>query len=133
MIKKCLLAAFLFLSLASSGQNKKLTDADYGRKPYWIQMMDQETVNFNEALRAFEIYWQNHDMPEEEGDRYIERRPVVKRLTKKEYKAIREGDEMRFQIKRFRHWIIINEPFVKENGFTMTAEERIRLYNQQIH
>jgi len=130
MVKGILLSVSLFWAVVTFGQARKLTEKDFAQKPYWIQMMDQESVNFNEALRAFEVYWQNHKFPEEEGDRYIQRNPVVKPLSKKEYKAIREGDEMRFQIKRFKHWIIINENFVKENGFTMTAEERLRLYNQ---
>lgn len=130
MVKAIFFSISLFLTLASLGQARKLTDKDFAKKPYWIQMMDQESANFNEAVRAYDIYWQNNSMPEEEGDRYIEKNTPAKPLSKKEYKAIREGDEMRFQIKRFKHWVLINEPFVKENGFIMTAEERLRVHNK---
>lgn len=130
MARKSLLFITLFFSLAASAQNKQLTDKDYARKPYWIQLMDLESVNFNEAVKAFDIYWQNHQMPEEEGDRVIGKNQPVKPLSRKEIREIREGDEMRFQIKRFRHWVIINEPFVKPDGFTMTAEEKLRFHNQ---
>lgn len=130
MARKFLLFITLLFSLAASAQNKQLTDKDYARKPYWIQLMDQESVNFNDAVKAFDIYWQNHKMPEEEGDRVIRKDQPVKPLSKKEIREIREGDEMRFQIKRFRHWVIINEAFVKPDGFTMTAEEKLRFHNQ---
>ena len=130
-MKKWLLILFTFLSISGFGQAKMPTEKDYIRKPYWIQFMDQETVNFNEAVKAFDVYWANHKMPEEEGDRIIAKNEPAKPLSKKEIKEIREGDEMRFQVKRFKHWIIINESFVKPDGFTMTAEERLRFHNQQ--
>ena len=131
MVKKIFFFTALLFSLAASAQTKQLTEKDYARRPYWIQLMDQETVNFNEAVKAFDIYWANHKMPEEEGDRVIGKNEPAKPLSKKEIKEIREGDEMRFQVKRFKHWVIINESFVKPDGFTMTAEERLRFHNQQ--
>ena len=130
MIKRIFFFTALFFSLAASAQTKLLTEKDYARRPYWIQLIDQETVNFNEAVKAFDIYWANHKMPEEEGDRVIGKNEPAKPLSKKEIKEIREGDEMRFQVKRFKHWIIINEAFVKPDGFTMTAEEKLRFHNQ---
>ena len=131
MIKKLFFIFSLFFSIAAFGQAKPLTEKDYAQKPYWIQMMDKESVNFNETVNAYDIYWQHNDMPAEEGDRYIGKGDQSKiKISKKEAKERREGAEMRFQIKKFQHWKIKNEPFVKENGNIMTAAERLQFHNQ---
>ena len=45
-------------------------------------------------------------------------------------KEIANATDMRFKIKKFEHWKIINEPFVKENGHIMTTEEKLKFHNQ---
>ena len=131
MTKKFLFILFTFFSLTGSGQAKTFTEKDYAQKPYWIQMMDIEGVNFNETLKAYDIYWQHHAMPEEQGDRYTSKSDQSKKkVSKKELKERREDAEMSFQVKKFLHWKIKNEPFVKENGNIMTATERLKFHNQ---
>ncbi|MEP7237143.1 MAG: hypothetical protein ABI685_04750 [Ferruginibacter sp.] len=131
MNKSCILLIFLLLSFSGFAQTKKFTEKDYAQKPIWIQLMDIEGVNFNETLKAYDIYWQHHALPEEEGDRYVSKGEQQKqKLSKKELREIREGAEMRFQVKKFLHWKIKNEPFVKENGNIMTAAERIEFHNK---
>ncbi len=94
-------------------------------------MMDVEGVNFTETLKAYDIYWQHHNLPEEEGDRYTGKAGAQKKkISKKELKERREGAAMRFEVKRFQHWKIKNEPFVKENGNIMTADERLKFQQQ---
>jgi hypothetical protein len=131
MIRKYIFVVFLFFSLGSSAQQRSLTEKDYAQKPYWIQMMEVEGVNFNEAIKAYDVYWQHHDLPGEEGDRYIGKGDQKKKkISKKELRERREEAEMRFQVKKFLHWKIKNEPFVKDNGNIMTAEERLKFHNQ---
>ena len=131
MTKKCIFIIFLFFSLTGFAQSKALTEKDYAQKPLWIQMMEVEGVNFNETIKAFDIYWQHHTMPNEEGDRYIGKGDQKKKkMSKKELRERREEAEMSFQVKKFEHWKIKNEPFVKENGNIMTAEERLKFHNQ---
>ncbi len=131
MNKKWILLIVLFFSLTGFSQKKTLTEKDYARKPYWIDMMDIEGVNFNETLKAFDIYWAHHSMPEEEGDRYIGKgEKTSKKISKKELKERREEAAMQFQVKKFKHWKIKYEPFVKENGNIMTAAERIKFHNE---
>ena len=132
MIKKLLLITLLFTALAGYGQTKSPANKDFAKQPLWIQMIDVEGVSFTETVKAFEIYWQNHIMPEDEGDRYIGKGDQKKKkLTKKELKEGREEAAMRFQIKRYEHWKIKNEPFVKEDGHIMTAAERLKFHNSQ--
>jgi hypothetical protein len=131
MNKKWILLIVLFFSLAGFSQKKTLTEKDYARKPYWIDMMDIEAVNFNETLKAYDIYWEHHNLPEEEGDRYIGKgQKNSKKISKKELKERREEAAMQFQVKKFNHWKIKHEPFVKENGNIMTAAERIKFHNE---
>lgn len=131
MLKKWALICSLFFCLSAFGQAKTPTKKDFAQKPYWISMMDIEGVNFQETLKAYDIYWKHHPMPEEEGDRIVPRNgQPEKNISKKELKAIWEGAEMRFQIKKFLHWKIKNEPFVKENGNIMTAAERLQFHNK---
>jgi hypothetical protein len=131
MTKKFLLGLSLLLSLSGLSQSKATTEKDYAKKPVWIRMMDIEGVNYMEVLKAYKIYWQHHALPEEEGDRYIGKGNQQKeKLSKKELKELKQSEAMRFQIKKFEHWKIKNEPFVKENGNIMTAAERLKFHNQ---
>jgi hypothetical protein len=130
MFKKLIFVVGLLSAVSGYSQGKKLTEKDYVQSPHWISMMDIEGVDFNETVKAYVIYWQHHEMPEEEGDRVLQKGDAGKKISKKELKAIREGAAMRFQIKKFQHWKIINENFVKENGHIMTAEEKLKFHNQ---
>ena len=131
MTKKWLFIFLTFFSLVGSGQVKSLKGKDYAQKPYWVQMMDIEGVNFNETLKAYDVYWQHHKIPEEQGDRYLGKGDqTIKKVSKKELKERREDAEMSFQVKKFQHWKIKNEPFVKENGNIMTAAERLQFHKQ---
>ena len=131
MQKKLLLIISVFFSLTCFSQAQKLTDKDYAQKPHWIKMMEIEGVNFNETVKAYDIYWEHHALPGEEGDRYIGKGDQLKKkLSKKELREQREEEEMRFQMKKFLHWRIKNEPFVKENGNIMTAAERLKFHEQ---
>lgn len=131
MNRQILLAILLVLTISATAQTKKHSDKDYAKKPYWIQMMDIEGVNYKEVLKAYTIYWKHHSLPEEEADRYIGKGNQAKeKLSKKELKERREGEIMRFQIKKFEHWKIKNESFVKENGNVMTANERLKIIQQ---
>ena len=131
MTKKGLFILLTFLCLAGSAQVKTHHDRDYAQKPYWIKMMDIEGVNFNETLKAYDIYWQHHELPQEQGDRYSGKGELSKiNVSKKELKERREEAEMGFQVKKFLHWKIRNEPFVKENGNIMTAAERLQFHQQ---
>lgn len=131
MAKKYFLLIFLFISLGGMAQKKQLSETDYAQTAHWIRMMDIEGVNFNEAIKAYDIYWQHHSLPDEEGDRVTGKGGQEKKIiSKKELKELREGAAMRFQVKKFLHWKIKNEPFVKENGNIMTAAERLTFHEQ---
>ena len=131
MNKKWIIIFSFFFSFTGFSQQKTYTEKDYARNPHWISMMNTEGVNFNETVRAYDIYWQNHILPEEEADRYIGKGGKEnKRISKKELRDRRAGAAMRFEIKKFEHWKIKNEPFIKENGHIMSADERLKFHNE---
>jgi hypothetical protein len=131
MMKKYMLLVAVLMTTVSFAQTRLLTEQDYSQKPHWIKMIEIEGVNFNETVKAYDIYWQHHKMPGEDGDRYIGKGDQKKKkLSKKELKESREEAEMQFQIKKFLHWKIKYEPFVKENGNIMTAAERLAFHKQ---
>jgi PKD repeat protein/photosystem II stability/assembly factor-like uncharacterized protein len=49
--------------LPGSAQNyTSLTDEDFASYPYWIEMMDDQSVNFFDVQHAFEIYWKDREI-----------------------------------------------------------------------
>ncbi len=63
-MKKLLLLAFSACMLVLPGRSQQNTQVplasnDTAQYPYWVQMMQDQTVNFFKVQRAFNIYWQN--------------------------------------------------------------------------
>lgn len=63
-MKKLFLLAFSLCMLVFPGRSQKNTPVqivsnDTAQYPYWVQMMQDPTVNFFKVQRAFNIYWQN--------------------------------------------------------------------------
>ncbi|MBE0637299.1 MAG: PKD domain-containing protein [Bacteroidales bacterium] len=44
-----------------------LTDEDFAKFPYWIEMMSDESVNFFDVQRAFELYWNDREVTKGSG------------------------------------------------------------------
>ena len=91
-------------------------------------MMNDEDVNYFEAIKAFDLYWTTHSKPEGESDMDIKQTEKnKKRFSKREIKEAREEASMRMNIKKFDWWKNKMEPFVKEDGTIMNADERRKL------
>jgi len=63
-MKKLFLLAFSLCMLVLPGKSQKNIPVhnvsnDTAQYPYWVQMMQDPTVNFFKVQRAFNIYWQN--------------------------------------------------------------------------
>ncbi len=59
------LAAF---SLYVAAQNyESLTDEDFAKHPYWIEMMQDQDVNFYDVQHAFEVYWKDREVTKGSG------------------------------------------------------------------
>ena len=63
----------LFLAQVLFAQN-----ADTSNYPYWIEMMQDENVNFNQTQNAFNTYWKNRTVEKGSGFKPFNRWNVSK-------------------------------------------------------
>ena len=71
-MKKLLYPVIIALSMlvflpAHSQNYQNLTPDDFAKHPYWVQMMQDETVNFYDVQKAFNLYWQNREITKGSG------------------------------------------------------------------
>jgi hypothetical protein len=50
-----------------SQNNTSPAKADTANYPYWIEMMQDESVNFYDVQRAFNIYWEGREITKGSG------------------------------------------------------------------
>jgi len=63
-----IVALLTLVSLPGHSQNyKNLTTEDFTKHPYWIEMMQDETVNFYDVQKAFNTYWENREITKGSG------------------------------------------------------------------
>ncbi|MCD4729111.1 MAG: PKD domain-containing protein, partial [Bacteroidales bacterium] len=69
VINKVLLFALagLFVINFSSAQNNSSQTKNYAEYPYWIEMMQDKSVNFYETQMAFNKYWENREVTKGSG------------------------------------------------------------------
>lgn len=117
------------------------------KNPVWIAMINDEHVNYFEALKAFELYFTAHKFPlmeeEEMGKNEKLKERILKSETKykkKKRKQVIEPNalekekhvqtKLAFEVKRFNHWEMQTRPFVKEDGTVMSAEEQMKVWKE---
>ena len=137
-----------FFSLSAFGQENRKKEKEYRKKPIWIDMMNDPTANYFETVKAFRIYWEHRELPEEpfeeagkdvfekevglitddesehEREREKERR---KRRKKKNNPTITYASEVR----AFKGWFHAVQPWVREDGSIISEEERQRMLDAQ--
>jgi hypothetical protein len=115
--------AFIFIANFCKAQSK-YNAADFAIKPVWISMMDDEHVNYFEALQAFDMYWQHHAKPIGESDMDVKKDSEnKKRFSKKELKANYAAAAMRMKIKKFNVWKEKMEPYVQDDGSILSPAQ----------
>jgi hypothetical protein len=128
-MKYLILFAFVFVANFSTAQSN-YNAADFAQKPVWISMMDDENVNYFEALQAFDTYWKYHEKPEGESDMDVKKvTENKKRFSKKEIKASYAAAAMRMKIKKFNNWKEKMEPYVQDDG-TILSPAKILNHNK---
>jgi PKD repeat protein/photosystem II stability/assembly factor-like uncharacterized protein len=59
---------FAALSMQAVAQDyQSLTDEDFAKHPYWIEMMQDQDVNFYDVQHAFEVYWKDREVTKGSG------------------------------------------------------------------
>jgi len=122
------------LSTISFSQNVKPNSKDYSKYPYWIEMMDDSTVNYFEAVKAYDEFWLKRKKPKEEDEIIGEKRKksLWERIfATREEKDEAEAAQYRFDCKKFEHWKFVVQPYVQPDGRILSAEEQMELWKQQ--
>jgi len=102
--------------------------------PYWVKAMNDPEANYYKAVKSYEEFWKGKEKPEDEEHLMSKNAEVVKdhikKRSKKEMKEQRILDYYRYQCKRFENWTMINKPYVQTDGHILTADERLKLWEQ---
>lgn len=123
-MKYFLFSTLLFFSVNLFANNK---DKTYQKFPYWIQMMEDPNCNYFEAIKAFDLFWENRKRPLEEkevlGKIAEESITDDKALSRRLKKLPAESRNLTFQYKKFVHWAEMIKPYVQEDGSILTEQE----------
>lgn len=126
-----------FGSLTSSAQATK-KNLNYSKHPYWIEMMNDPDANYFETLKAYDVFWENRKQPKEEDEIIGQSKTAEakKNFLQRWFKSKEEREEEEIKkyaldVKKFKHWKLKTEPFVQEDGRILSAEERLKLWQEQ--
>ena len=123
-----LLFSFVLFVCTTDAQTKSSTvynEVDFKTKPVWIDMMKDPAVNYYQAVKAFNTYWDQRVRPEDDADnkngKDNDRGERKRRLYKKKLAAMtpaerNEFDRLNYQYKRFTNWMRDVKRFVQADG-----------------
>ena len=111
--------------------NQQYSNRDYAKKPIWITMMADTSVNYFEIEKAFNTYWQHHTMPETEHDVIGEKAEREKHPSKRTLRKMQADDDMRMAVKKYEWWCQQMKPYVQDDGRILTPSERLKIWEQQ--
>ncbi|MFZ4754166.1 MAG: hypothetical protein ACOYLG_12545 [Chitinophagaceae bacterium] len=135
MKKKILFLIITCWALSTTAQQK-----DYSAYPYWVDMIDNPSTNYFEAIKAFDEYWKHHIKPMDEEEVMFEEMNeteklhyavLVKHLETMTPAERREFDRLKYHYKRFKQWKLAVFTYVQEDGRILSDEERLRIWQDQ--
>lgn len=152
MVKKVVLQIIVILNLlaftpliAQEFSDKQLRE--WSKNPVWIEMIDDPNANYFETVAAFEAFWKNRELPEEENkilgasreDReHVEtpserrkKKRAERKMDKEEKEAAILRHQYAFAVKKYHHWKLVVDPYVQPDGKILTKEEQLKLHEQQ--
>jgi hypothetical protein len=126
------MAILLLVCNDAHGQNGSKSKAI--KAPSWVTAMNDPDANYYKAIKEYEDFWKGKEKPLDEEHLMNKGKEEVKEhvrsLSKKEIKQQRLMDYYRYQCKRFDNWVRVNKPYVQSDGHILTAEERLKLWEQ---
>lgn len=132
-------AMLLLIACASFSQSKKTTGTiDYKKEPVWIKMMEDPSVNYYEAVKAFDLFWEGKIEPEEEGELITEGKISTAqadslRAARASWTQVERNnyENLKYQFKRFKDWKRTVYPFVQSDGRILSEQERLEIWQKQ--
>ena len=127
-----LVLLLLVFGNVSNAQQK--TKVDYANNPVWIKMMNDTSVNYNEAKKAFNEFWKNKEKPVEEEEIFkTAKSSKSKKDIEIKVRKAKSSDAVKysFEYKRFLNWQREVAPYVQPDGHILNTDERIKLFEQE--
>jgi hypothetical protein len=115
--------SLVILSLSIFNANAQTKNV-YAEKPLWVNMM-HDSVNYFEAVNAFNTYWKYHQIPKEEDEIIGEHEKKQKQNVKEKEHENENETRLAFQYKKFKWWQRQLEPWVQSDGKILPLEQRI--------
>lgn len=124
--------------IAQAQEKKNTPRSDDKTNPNWILMMEDPQVNYYEAVKAFDAYWEGKIEPEEEDELITEGK-----ITSLEADSLRNAraswtqvqrndyENIKYQFKRFKDWKRTVFPFVQSDGRILSEQERLEIFQKQ--
>ena len=129
-IIKCLLVIILLALINASSQATAVINLNFD-PPLWVKMMEDPNTNYYRAIEAYNLFWKSHEKPTDEEE--FKNKQIVPQKGKHEIEEEATtiiDDYYRYQCKRFEHWVRVNKPYVQKDGHILTAEERVKIWEQ---
>jgi hypothetical protein len=125
----CLLAVIAINTLYAQSN----TDAYYRTHPVWISMMSNESVNYYDAVKAFNLFWENKEKPTEENELFSasDTEKESKDFISSKMSLTEDAKKYAFEYKKFIYWQQDVLPFVKDDGQLMSKQEQLDIWKQQ--
>jgi hypothetical protein len=98
--------------------------------PYWIEMMNDSTVNYYDAVNAFDIYWKNRVKPTEDNGEAIDIFGNQKSPEEEQKEKSRTSEHV-FEYKQFLNWKQTHKNLIKPDGTLLTNEEIMNEWEKQ--
>lgn len=98
--------------------------------PYWIAMMNDSTVNYYDAVNAFDIYWKNRVKPTEDNGEAIDIFGNQKSPEEEQNEKSRTSEYV-FEYKQFLNWKQTHKNLIKPDGTLLTNEEIMNEWEKQ--
>jgi hypothetical protein len=107
----------------------------YKASPVWKEMLDDPNANFFEVQKAFQLFWEGKEQPQEEDEIIGEKRNLKNNLINRtfnarELKEQAEREALLFDCKKYHWWLKKTEPYVRDDGSIMSYEERLELWKK---
>lgn len=138
---RALISTLLMLCIfhtAHAQEKKTTTRLDDKTNPNWITMMQDPQVNFYDAVKAFDTYWEGKIEPEEEEELINEGKINTAeadslRNVRASWTQVQrnEYENIKYQFKRFKDWKRTVFPFVQSDGRILSEQERLEIFQKQ--
>jgi hypothetical protein len=112
---------------------------NYKKHPYWIDMIKEPNVNYFEAIKAYETFWDGKHKPLEENELIGQTKGTAskeeKMESRKEMRERKREKEMYkkygLECKKFEHWKMQVKPYVQSDGTIISKEEQLKMWEAE--